>query len=378
MRGFRFKVRPPSFVIGAQSVPILLDLASGTFTRTTSGSYYSGNTSSIAWQPPNIRRYEDKGDGYGSLLLLEGARTNIFNYSRNSSANVNKAAGAMATASYAASPDGLMSGTRYVLASSQYSDFTTLSKTAGTSYAHSSFVRATAGTANWQGLVSNQNSALTATINEAWRRVDVVVTASTTANGGWIAVDGRDWTSAGGQTAQAMDVIVDMHQIESGVTFPSSFIQTDSTTDVARGADVLSFSTSSFSGAMDYVAISGTEFDWYPIYASTEAPATSPMFFMWNVGSNYFAIVANTLRAVESGATKATTSALTYGRNTKITIRVEPYLGKVTFSSSFGTGSTTGTPWEWPLASSASITSLAISPSANPAWGRFSNFRRVD
>jgi hypothetical protein len=379
-----YHLRKRKFPEGSASDPVLLYLVSGTFTRTTSGSYHNGSTSSIAWAVPNVLRYEDRGDGYGELALLEGARTNVFNFSRNPSSINNRTATAAVTASFAVSPDGLMSGTRYQLTGTQFADNSALTKTSGVLYAHSLFVRSGEATTNFQLLVSNENIAFTSTIDTTWRRADVVRAASATSNGGLVPIDARNWASVGGQAAQSIDAVIDMMQVEVG-SFPSSFIQTTSATDVARGSDTLSFPSGTYSPE---IHTNGFEVKIYPEASSNELIAGSQTTygitsFDSSIGFLAFLVTAGTnirIRYFEPVfGQRVVSSDLIFNRHQEISIGFYPNSGSgtpriVVSGASSGNGNYSGSALA--LSSTGTLYIGNTYGTSNYLFGRISNFYR--
>jgi hypothetical protein len=227
---------------------------------------------------------------------------------------------ALSASAYAPGPDGLVFGTRYS-GSNQYSDFSTITKVSGTSYSHSVFARATSGGATLQFVASLgvTGNALTASMNEEWRRYDINNIADSTGTGGAIPIDARDKISLGGIAAFSTDVVVDMMQLEVG-SFPSSFINVPSTTAITRGADVLTLSSGSVPG--DF--ISGA-FSLYvvPHFASTEIGSLLPAVIQLNgVGNYLLRFNGSRLQFTNGGAVNSFTPVFVWQRNERMLMTI--------------------------------------------------------
>lgn len=355
--------------------PVLLYLASGTFTRTTSGSYYNGSTSSIAWAAPDVLRYEDRGDGNGALALLEGSRTNIFQNTQWFDAGSWLKTQTNVITDVAVSPDGTTTADlaeptttvgRFV---DSIPEATIGNDVTGSV---SFFLRSPDGSGSLPYNIRTVDRAGTITshpltASEVWNRYSVV----------WSTNSGSTSVSAGAgtnDTGQQNNMLVWGAQWEAGA-FPTSYIVNSGSSQTAtRGTDILSFPTASHQSAIDEIATTGVEFDFFPLYSSDEISSltASPIFFNW-LGSNYFALLTTkTLRAVEGGVSRISTAALTWGREQKITIRVQPTSGTITVSgTTTGNGTYAGTAFSWPTGS------MNVSPSTNPIFGRISDLRRI-
>lgn len=84
----------------------LLDLAAQTYTGGSSSSYLTGSPSRLRWQGAGTLRHEYRDDADGSQLFIEGARTNLLQYSEALGTSPWATNLASITANQATAPDG--------------------------------------------------------------------------------------------------------------------------------------------------------------------------------------------------------------------------------------------------------------------------------
>lgn len=349
-RGGKPLVYGDPFITGGSTAVFSFDLASfGTFTRSTEASYQT-SASSIAWAAANTIRIEDRGDGSGGMILLEGSSKNWLTYSETF--GTTWAGGGTRTGGAVLGPDGTTYVDRLNMASGDAGWYQYYSSYTGPS-THTSWVRAVSGTAFARrcnvtyGLVQLSGCVVEATVGTSWQRVGFTYSE---ASGGTYAMvaDARSWSTYGGTGASASDCYWASSQVER-MPFCTSAIRTTSAT-VTRGADILSGSMSSVPSKITSDAYS---IDVAPIFSSADGIAyakdqcifsfaeddSERLFFVVSGGSIY-------LRVVSGGSTKVTSGALSFSANQKLTIAVNSASGSVTVSgATSGNGTSTGTPW---------------------------------
>ncbi len=368
-----------SLALGGGLAPLdVLDLFSGgTFTRSTEGSYLTsaptnGDTAFLAWASANARRIENRGDGLGDMLLMEGGRTNLLLRSQEFDAAAWSLAGTTptVTANARAAPDGTTTAER-IAAPLTGRAFQSPTVANTTRHSGSLFLRDPVATAAaWQILLAQSTvSAINGTLANAWARADHSRVSETTSEGLFL-VDARDWSGNGGIVAAARDVHAWGAQLEAGA-FPSSYIRT-TTPALARGADVLSYAVGEYPSSF---LTRGFRFTWAPDFASTEAP--NPSFnslIGFNGGNILHWLTSGEVRLYTQAAdTRITTAALTFARNALITITVEPNAGRITVSgAATGNGVHTGTACT--IDSGLPMRVGVATDGSNPNFGRFGRY----
>lgn len=372
-----------AFGAGAQPLPWergdagigdFLDLfGGGTFTRSTEGSYLTGaptdgSAAFLAWAGVNARRIENRGDGLGAMLLMEGSRTNLVLRSRAiDDAAWTAGSAVVTTADQNGGPDAAGLADRSNVSSAGISRYQPALSGVGT-FAGSLWVRGTSGA------VSHQMAVFDATFNPAilaatttWGRNSRVATTATAL--GLLPVEARDRTAQGGQVATAQDVITDLHQLEAGF-FPSSAIRTLGTT-VTRGADVLSYAVGQYPasfltrGFRVTVALDCT---------SAELVSAAADMRLVQVGATDFLRIRQSgancvVDLVCGGVVKGTLTVTITSRAQLLTISAQPLLGTLTVSGATtgnGTNTVAGAAW-----GSGTLYVGADNAAANPAFGRF-------
>ena len=346
------------FVTGSGGPPrTLIDLSSwGTFTRSTEGSYLTGAATTgasafMAWATANTRRLEDRGDGNGAMLLLEGSSTNYLQYS-NDFVSPWVTVGGL-TADYANAPDGTLVADRLQRGSASYCTYQNYA-TATSTVTHSSYIRATAGTSFMRravvggGLALISGGFVEATASTTWQRVAFSYSELVTDSRYAICCDTRDYSGIGGSTATASDGIWTLQQAER-LAFATSPIRTTGAT-ASRGADVLSATMSQVPASMTN---GGMQFDVAPIWSSSEgiAHATDKTLFSYAEDDSeriFFVVSGGSIyiRATSGGVTMVTSNALTFSAHQMLTVTVDGSAGAITVAgATTGNGTVTGTSW---------------------------------
>ncbi len=349
------------FVTGSGGPPrTFIDLTTwGTFSRASEASYLigaatTGSTPFMRWAAYGARRFEDRGDGNGQMLLLEGARENMI-YPSERFDNIWASSGGLTLTNNAYNaPDGELDADRVQTAGTGDELYNLwFSQPSGVDYSGSVWRRAPSGTSSAQDMVAGggAGTANAATITTTWTRAEMKRQphASTTI-GLWVG-DGGNRTGYGGTTAGARDEVAWGAQLEKA-SFASSYIRTSdlATARVTRSADILSGATTDVPSAM----INGTfSFDIAPIFSSADGirhaadqcifsfaeDDSERIFFVVSGGSIY-------IRVTSGGATKVTSNALTFSAHQKMSVTINGSAGSITVGgATTGNGTVTGTGW---------------------------------
>ncbi|MFA6049669.1 MAG: hypothetical protein WC761_00460 [Candidatus Paceibacterota bacterium] len=358
-----------------------LDLFSdGTFTRASSGSFLmraptNGSTAFLSWADPNIRRVEDRGDGSGSLLLLEGARTNIVPYSRDMTNAGAWTAGVttVTTGDYGAGPDGVTLADRIEVTAVGLSKYRTMGALSGTYVASAWFRSANGGTATARAALQNDVSAgigglIDTAITGTFSRLSASYFMN--ASGFWVPGDGRAW---GGDPAESLDYIVDLHQIEAGY-FPSSPIFT-TTVAATRASDALTYAVGQYPASF---LTAGFRFTIAPDFSSADIIAGADTAVLFGVagGTNQVDIrksgVTCILRVYSGGSALIGSSAFTFSRGQQLTFTIKPNAGQAIIAgATTGNGTHAGTGFTW---TANTIRIGATSGGAGNSFGRFGRY----
>jgi len=300
----------------------------------------------MAEESNNIRRFEDRGDGNGPMLLLEGARSVALINSRDPSAAGWDAdlAGITTTVNYSASIDGNGSKAyRTLNAGGYWGKRPAAASTAG--MAASAWARARTGTTTTRlavrgGFYGGYN-ADTKTIGTTYTQFRAAVPTTFDAYVGF-------WDFYYGGVIAACDFVTDYFSLEIGA-FPTSAIITGSSlTD--RAADLYDGAIESVPTAM----VNGT-FQFYiaPEFSDSEGVShatdqcifsfaeddSERIFFVVSGGSIY-------IRVTSGGATKVTSNALTFSPHQRLTVTVNGSAGSITVAgATTGNGTVAGTSW---------------------------------
>lgn len=357
--------------------PSPLDLfAGGTFTRGTEASYLTGAPTDgvapfLAWALPDTRRIEDRGDGTGSMLLLEGERTNLLVQSRGAGG----AGWALGSGSFVADsapgPDGAMLADRAGPAASAFGPYQVL-PTPGPLYAASLWARVPV-----PGSPATAQSSLPVEAGVQWAlpptgayvRGDFTSRASA---GVWAPWDARGLYP--GIMAQPLDYVGDLHQVEAA-RFPSSSIRTGATAGT-RGADILRYASGQYP---DEFLTQGFQFTFVPDASSAEiAAGTTPMRLLTTSPGDYVQLVGaagNCIVELAAGGATVTTIIVGFPRLQPLTITVEPVVGRLTVMGARtggGTATGVGAPW-----TPGGIAIGSNGAGLSPAFGRFARYVAV-
>lgn len=341
-----------------------LDLTSGgTFTRSTEGSYLiglptDGSTAFLTWAAINERRIENRGGIEGSMLLVEGARTNFVLQNRDITEAVawsSAAGGATVTANNMTSPDGVSLADRIEATGVQYTRGQVVS--VGAAWTLSAYVRGTSG-ASYFAADKSGAGLVNAIPGTTWARYDEDFGV------GGVTLFACNRAYAAGD----VDVGLDLYQAEAGV-FPTSPIRTAGTT-VTRGADILSYAVGQYPASF---LTTGFSFTFAPDFSSAElVTSAAPQILIG------FTAVGDTVLLSYTGANcqvyiqnagSHLISNVTFSRNQILTFEIRPSANTITLSG-FTTGNGThagGGAWSY-----AGVMYIgARSDGANPAFGRF-------
>lgn len=339
-------------------------LRGGTFTRASEGSYLisaptDGSTAFLAWAAINERRIENRGDGNGSMILMEGSRTNIIAAATAVRDLASGPGQGTNTAAQSLSPDGVLSGALCINSTLQYGQYLScVVGVSGTQYVGSAYVRAaglTTHNGNFYddaGLTAVTLSPASRTITSLWQRIDATRTAEH-AFLRMIPVCGLVSPGATGP-AVAVNAYEDCYQIETG-QFPTSFIRGAATT---RSSDVLSYPAGQYPTSF---GTRGFAFDFAPDFLVSDlGPNVTPFLINgMDAGSANDGVLLsyNILgqpRLFVDNVTKFTGIFTWSARRQKIRVEIRPNEGTITIS-----GATTGNgvhsigawsvPCDWPM-----------------------------
>lgn len=356
------------------------DLTLGNFSRTTSGSYYNGSLSSLAWANPNEIRLEDRGDGNGRMVLLEGSRVNSIAFSEDFSvANWTKTSTGISGTITA--PDGTST---FWLTSSVANGYARQTVPAATwannlTGAVSTFMRFPdgasgndvqnnfyhidkAGVQNYYPITGSNN----------WARFSTIQTGASGASGQLWGV-GKDPGYTNGNTWSVWG-----YQVEVGAYFPSSYIRTPGAGGVTRAADVLIFANGTYPPSL---LTTGGRITYIPDYSSDELLAefvSEHRLIGINSSTNQLRLVESggtaRIQLLESGISRVFSTAITWDRGAVLTIEWRPNAGQIIISGlTSGNGTYTGTAFSWP----AGIMAIGNSPSGAASTYCFGRFSRL-
>lgn len=334
-----------------QGVPagtLLFDVAQGSFVRPTSSATSTlASASTIQYWPADTLRYENRGDGFGSLPLFEGNRTQWVKSSENLGSGPWATNFATYTPNNVISPDGTMN--------------------AGT-LAYNATASATL-----RAQCPDPTPPSNVTVTMSWwyhegtgTKASPVyfIDKSNAFQGGVVSVGTSVWqqgnfTAPSGAGTQALTL--DFHnnpggtahqfvpwgvQLETG-NFPSSYISNPSTLSfVNRSADVLQYMPSQ---VPFHVRARKWTQKVYPYWSNTD-PSASDEFWLYSFsrsdGLRFKKNGSNVrLEALRSGSIVAASGTLTFARQAQLTLIVDPVVGQLSVN---GVGGSVGTPWVWP------------------------------
>lgn len=356
-----------------------LNLATGgTFTRSTEGSYLTGaptdgTAAFLAWAGVDVRRIENRGDGLGPMLLMEGSRTNLLLQSRALDNVGGWSAGTgTITADACPGPDGTVVADRTVAASGSYCADQPRVSGVGTQVSATQWARRVTGTGNGKPGIANGDATATASIATAltttYQRLELQINTLLRADFDFLACDGRNtW----GGAAQALDYASDLQQVEVGY-FQSSAIRTTAAA-VTRGADALSYAVNQYPSSF---LTRGFRFTFAADATSTETAATAGahMGLVAFDANNYLLLLVSAgsifLQLITQGSTRVSAGPITWvARGQLLTIECRPSTGQlVVAGATTGNGTTTGTVCSF---DAGSMIIGARAAGVSPAFGRF-------
>lgn len=373
---------------------ILLDLTTGTFTRSSSGSYFNGSTSSIAWANPDVLRFEDRGDGYGAVALFEGSRTNVSAYSEDiGNANWSKVnAGISGAQNSLVAPDGGMTAEYLTASNTNGRASITITQAVwgnditGSISSWVYFPPGKTGTdlelnITHQDKTPTQNAyGLTGSAG-IWKRFDFTKSSASGSGTGQIIGTGKVTGITTANTWSAWG-----QQIEVDADFPTSYIST-SNGSATRAVDVLTFASGTY--PPNLIGSGSLEFDIYPYATSVEA-GNSPAQALFGFDTNNYVRISNIANIprvmVIDGANIRLNQVVSWAnRHQKLTFRLISNSTNTQWISASLSGFTSGdgtyaltVPVDY--TDRISVLPLQIGNVAGnnvPFFGRISNFRRV-
>lgn len=361
-------VRAP--VVG--SVNGLDTFSGGTFTRSSEGAVFSGapnNGSSavLSWAANDVRRIENRGDGRGDMLLVEGSRTNSIIYARNitvgsAGAWVGAASGPPVTSSVAGM-DGATEAWRVQATTGQYTKF--LTPPAGAGYI-SSWVRVRG--ANPAAIQYGNSSPITlvSASGNVWQRA-----GRSHVGGGSFTPIWCDTASTPG-CVSPIDAEIDFHQYEVGAVFPSSPIRTSGST-ATRATDALSYAAGAYPASF---LTQGFRLTIAPDFSSDDVIAgTIGALVVFAFGANdllYFRHSGGACQlALARGGAVVVNPSLTFSRQQLLTLTYVPGTGLTIAGATSGNGLAANAGSALPANTMTIGTGAAAS---NPFFGRFGRY----
>lgn len=330
----------------------LVDPSNGTFTRSSAGNYFtSANT--IASQPANTRRFETLGDVATPLLLIEGAHTNLITQSNNYAAWVQPAGGGTGVSNTALSPDGTVNAGTFdmqLAAASKFGPQIAATMTAGQSYYIQCFGKAASlGSVGFPFRLRAGGPGISATVNptESWKFFSGGGTVTTTSV---VEATGVANTPNTGDPAFSQWSAYMYGCQLTNTPHETSLVNTAGTTATC-GADVLTYTNAEYDSEL---CTKGGIFTFYPKYSSLEFPRFDNKYFLsFGSPSDRFMFESGSstiyIRVVQGNVTRLQTNPMTWNKNARISLTIEPNNGKLTIAGVTGGGGTyTFTPFSWP------------------------------
>lgn len=330
----------------------LVVYASGTFSRSSSGTYLT-STTTVAEASTNVLRLEDRGDGNGSVALFEGARTNLCAYSDQLGLWTPFTADNVGYSAAGTSPLGTTTAGRarkqLGSAPGPYVAGTIGATKAGTLSLWAINNGSTQPT-NRLRYSYTSGIGLTYTPGASWARYSTYATFTGTTPEN-ISFDTRSNLPNTGDPSlgSIIDHLVWGVQLEAVVTFPSSVIINNSGASATRSADTLSLTTAQYNTAA--LLTLPWRFDTYPYFATSDL-IDGDEFWLFSFGGSTSGIrirraSGNTrVEVLDGGSVVVSSDPLTFSRHQKLTVTVRPAAGSVTVAgATAGNGTVVGTAW---------------------------------
>lgn len=353
-----------------------IDLSALSFSRASEGSYLTaapstGASAFLAWAASDAPRWENRGDGGGALLLIEGSRTNQLVRSQEIDSGSWVDAGTVTKTAGQASPDTGSTAERLACASGVNLRYQSLTPGSGWR-AFSAWVRATSGMIDHSIYLFDGTTvtyAAQAAATTTYTRLASAFNCGAGA-GNFAAVDGR---TGGGILAGARDAYVTLVQVEAG-RYASSAIRTAGAT-ATRNADTATATSGSYPSSLLSTAWRFSQLS--PIFANTDLASGDERWLLSLGGSSDGVRIRHDgtdvrVEAVESGVVKARSGALTFSKHA--------LLGPIVWSptaatvSVDGVSGAVGTTWTW---SAAALRVGGIHGGASEADARFGSLEAV-
>lgn len=353
---------------------VLADSANATFSRSTSRTYLTGATS-IATANTNVLRYENRGDGNGSVPLYEDAATNTVSYS-NLIGSWTPNGSNTGTSNATTSPDGTNNAGNVTKPSTPGTGpYLALNIGAIKEGCFSVWAKNnTGGTSTRLRFSFATGIALPITLTSGWARYDAYASFTGAAND-YISFDHRADVPNTGDPA--ISVVTDYYvygvQLEAARKFPSTLVPSNSGVATTGSADTETYSTSQYNAAL---LTAPWQFTFYPRWAPPTDVTDGDARWFWSFGDSSNGIYADTTSGVTTivvkvgGAVKVQSSGFTCSRHQGVTVTVRPGSGILTLAgATTGNGSTTGTAFAFPA---ANLRKGGIYGGANEACARIS------
>lgn len=381
LRGGRSPFEPGDSMRGGK----LLDYRAGTFSRNFAATYHTG-PDTLALAAIHEPRFEDRKDGLGPLLLIEGSRTNLVGYANAMSSWSGGATNATITDNAATDPLGTSTATSLVMqGTGSYSRYNTWgSATAGEVYTLSVWAKGQAGGdvgKSFRLLCTNTASSVVnridSTLAAGWQRYRDTRTAVNSTR--VVYYDNRVNTPTGGDSAlPAWNGYVWGHQLELA-RFASSFIPAAAGSSVTRPADSLTYPAS----ATPEVLRSGR---WKrpifaPLWGSAEVISGNTFALDgWTNSANVIQLRHNgtgvILEVKQGGAVKIASGVMGFSAHQPLSFSFVADQGAIEVQgATSGNGIVTGgTPWVMP---DGTYRVGGIAGGSSEAYGRFAQPVRI-
>lgn len=364
----------------------LMNFAHGNFSRTSSGSLILGNTASLAWSNPTVRRIEDRGDGL--FPLFEGQRENLIPRNRELTNAAWNLQGFRSASSDG--PDGTTAAGTYVTTS--IAQFGTIlaagNALTNSNYALSAYVRSLSSITPWAmsvavGALNQCYGGRFGSTNTTWSRQDswfFLVGPQTlhTMLGNGIAI--AEIGPGVSIPELARSGVYDLVQLEVA-QFPSTPIATIATA-ASRSSDILTFHAGDVPADIRNGVFS---FDILPYFSNTETTssvsASQNIYTLLSFGANDYLAISGSKLFLTASTGFAMSGALTssifsWNRHQKVTVTVDTISGVIQTTTVSGSSLANFIPWAWPV-SGLQIGAMS-GTNAFPFFGRLSNFRKAN